>query len=96
MPLTLGRSLSPQHSHFVGFDQVKVDLRAQTRFGDCVNQTIFVVFDILYQPVLLQLGWQQNLKHLRILDRHRAVQISNVHQRVTAMVNLVIHMKSLR
>ena len=53
---TTGQPRSGQYSHFIEFDQVKVDLLAQSGFGDRVHGAVLVVFDIFYQTVLLQLG----------------------------------------
>ena len=76
-------------------DQFVVDLDAEPRRHRRSRKALPIDPDILDESVLMGSRWQEHLEELAVPNPHDHVQISDIVDRVSAVMNLQVHTEAL-
>ena len=75
--------------------QIPIDLGTQTWTGRRLHHAAGIHFDVVHQSVLERTAARKDFVVVAVRDRHRDVQVGDVVERVTAVVDFALHLEAL-
>ena len=75
--------------------QIQIDLGTQTWTGRRLHHAAGIHFDVVHQSVLERTAARKDFVVVAVRDRHRDVQVGDVVERVTAVVDFALHLEAL-